>query len=70
MPRHGPRDRCRRTGKTKFTSYDRAKGAAVRLDGDNIRVYNCPHCGRYHFTGMTDRRGWGDTPKKDDQDGE
>lgn len=63
MPRRGPRDRCPRTGKAKFTSWDQAKGVAVRVDGDDVRPYNCEYCGKYHITGMTERRGWGDKKK-------
>ncbi len=63
MARRGPRDRCPRTGKAKFTTWDGAAGAAHRVDGDDARPYNCPFCGKYHITGMKDRRGWGDKKK-------
>lgn len=51
MARRGPRDRCPRTGKAKFTTWDDAAGAAHRVDGDDAWPYTCQHCGKFHITG-------------------
>jgi hypothetical protein len=59
MARRGARLRCtkgRHPGKARFISWDRAVGAARRLDGDDSRAYWCPECGGYHVTGEPKRK--------------
>lgn len=56
MPRRGPRERCPRTGKAKFTSWDTAAGRAHKLDGDDAHAYYCAWCGGYHVTGNEKRK--------------
>lgn len=60
----GVKERCRRTGRKPYYTYEAALAALVSIDPAGVgSVYTCGHCGEYHvsrrmFT-LTKKRGRG-----------
>lgn len=50
-PTSPPGGSCPKTGKTRYTSEERAKKAMKGIrSGDRLRTYRCPHCRDIHLT--------------------